>query len=117
MFASRQNRKCRVFYSRAPEKGATGDAFGSPWPAVDVYGFPPFSQVDRAISAFRNGRGCSKGKRFLLIAPSAHEGLRAEPLVVRRFQLFGIKLIDHAGLTAPGPCPTDLTAFLLSRAP
>jgi hypothetical protein len=114
LFASATNKRCDNYRSRAPEPGSSGDAFGAPWPATDAYAFPPFSQLTRALAAFRNGKGSVRGSRLLLIAPSTQEDMLSDRvLIVQKHRLSNLRLLDHAGVLAPWPCPTELTAFCI----
>ena len=116
MFASKANAQCKAFRSRYPEAGSGGDAFGSPWPDADVYAFPPFSQVARALRAWQRGRGAGRGRSMVLVAPSDHPDLDlAEGSVVARFHLQAEKLIDSGGVRARNPFSRRLVALKLVR--
>ena len=118
MFAFAASTKCRYFKSMYPEKGSSGDAFGAPWPAVEVYAFPPYSQVGRTILAWKRGLGNRAGKALLLIAPREHPEVsiaREEGLVIRCKNLLNERLIDHVGKVAPHASPRPLAAFLFGR--
>ena len=116
MFATATNNHCAKFRSRFPEKGSGGDAFGSPWPAADVFAFPPFSQVGRTIRAWQKGRGAANGNAMVLIAPEHHVDLSlAEGDIQRTLKLPAEKLIDWQGVRARKPFDKKLVALLLRR--
>jgi hypothetical protein len=113
LFASRFNAMLPRFRSLFPEEGSEGDAFGAPWPPGPIYGFPPFSQIDRVLQHWRT---CSARSVVLLVAPAAHPGLaearsRGEVAQVSRLQCQ--RLVDCRGQAAPQDIPRPLAAFLL----
>lgn len=113
LFASRANSMLPRFRSLFPERGSEGDAFSAPWPPGPVYGFPPFSQIDRVLQHWRE---CSSRSVVLLVAPANHPGLakaRMEGEVVRVSQLECQRLVDSRGQAAPQDIRTPLAAFLL----
>jgi hypothetical protein len=113
LFASKFNSMLPRFRSLFPEQGSEGDAFGAPWPFGTVYGFPPFSQIDRVLQHWRTG---SSRSTLVLVAPADHPALAAARRlgeVVRVTRLVCQRLVDCRGQAAPQDIGRPLAAYLL----
>jgi hypothetical protein len=112
LFASAGNRRRPRYCSRYPERASEGDALSRPWPRGDVYGFPPFALLGRALQHWRH---TSPQSRFLLVAPAAHPELERARLrgeVVQERRLVS-PLEDIRGVLAPRPLDRPMVWALL----
>ncbi|VDP55623.1 unnamed protein product [Heligmosomoides polygyrus] len=65
LFASRNNAKCRTYFSILPDPHCQAvDAFKQPWSGIFAYAFPPFNLVGRTIR-----KALREHARLILVCP------------------------------------------------